>query len=126
MRTQKTLSVLEVAHNDLSSLLSAPLSLSLSLSSSTMAGAAENSSSVVAAAAAADEVEFGFERPEMYKGKLAGTVDPYDRHVFLCYKSYDSWPSRVEESDSDSLPKLLSGALKARKNDIKVKVSFLD
>ncbi|PSR87556.1 Altered inheritance of mitochondria protein [Actinidia chinensis var. chinensis] len=85
-----------------------------------MAGAAENSSSVVAAAD--DEVEFGFERPEMYKGKLAGTVDPpYDRHVFLCYKSYDCWPSRVEESDSDSLPKLLSGALKARKNDIKVK-----
>lgn len=70
-----------------------------------------------------DDVEFGFKRSEMYQSNLAGTVDPYERHVFLCYKSCESWPSRVEDSDSDLLPKLLAAALKARKADIKVKVS---
>ncbi|GFY83110.1 sucrase/ferredoxin-like family protein [Actinidia rufa] len=80
-----------------------------------MAGAAEKFS------LDAGDVEFGFRRPEMYKGKLAGTVEPYGRHVFLCYKSYESWPSRVEDSESEPLPKLLSAALKVRKNDINVK-----
>ncbi|KAA8530192.1 hypothetical protein F0562_004900 [Nyssa sinensis] len=82
-----------------------------------MAGDGESFSSD----AASDDVKFGFQRPEMYKSDLAGTVDPYDRHVFLCYKSHDSWPSRVEDSETDLLPKLLSGALKARKKDISVK-----
>ncbi|XP_057982410.1 altered inheritance of mitochondria protein 32-like [Malania oleifera] len=75
-----------------------------------------------AAAAGGDDLKFGFQRPEMYKSSLAGTVDPpYDRHVFLCFKSPDFWPSRVENSDSDLLPKLLSSAVKSRKNDINVK-----
>ncbi|XP_058188169.1 altered inheritance of mitochondria protein 32-like [Rhododendron vialii] len=102
--------------------LSPPLSLSSPLSS--MAEAVDNTitNSLSSSSAAADDVEFGFKRPEMYKEKLAGTVDPpFDRHVFLCYGSYDSWPSRVESSDSDPLPKLLSGALKTRKNEIGVK-----
>ena len=69
-----------------------------------------------------DDENYGFRRSEMYQSNLAGTVDPYDRHVFLCYKSPEAWASRVEDSESDPLPKLLSSALKARKNDINVKV----
>ncbi|KAL7232644.1 hypothetical protein ACSBR2_010624 [Camellia fascicularis] len=95
--------------------------LSLLTLASSMAGAVENLSSDASVAAADVDVKFGFQRPEMYQSNLVGTVDPYDRHLFLCYKSCDSWPSRVEDSESDALPKLLSGALKARKNDINVK-----
>ncbi|KAK1438814.1 hypothetical protein QVD17_04625 [Tagetes erecta] len=68
-----------------------------------------------------DNVKLGFQRPEMYSEKLSGTAIAYDRHVILCYKTHDLWPSRVESSDSHPLPKLLAGALKARKNDIPVK-----
>ncbi|XP_062105677.1 altered inheritance of mitochondria protein 32 [Humulus lupulus] len=69
----------------------------------------------------ADEDKYGFSRPEMYQSNLAGTVDAYDRHVFLCHKNPEAWASRVEDSESDPLPKLLSSALKARKNDITLK-----
>jgi hypothetical protein len=72
----------------------------------------------------ADDEKYGFRRPEMYQTNLAGTVDAYDRHVFLCYKSPDAWASRVENSESDPLPKLLASALKARKNDITVKTKL--
>lgn len=68
---------------------------------------------------AEEDTNYGFKRNEMYSSNLAGTVDPYDRHVFLCFKSPDAWASRVEE---DFLPKLLSSAVKARKGDITVKV----
>lgn len=71
-----------------------------------------------------DHVKFGFKRSEMYQSNLAGTVSPYDRHVFLCYKSHQSWPPRVESSDADPLPKLLAAAFKARKEDFKLKVSL--
>ncbi|KAL3833121.1 hypothetical protein ACJIZ3_007857 [Penstemon smallii] len=81
---------------------------------STMAGESESFSTTT-------EIEYGFERAEMHQSNLAGTVDPYERHLFLCYKSHEAWPSRVEDSDSDPLPKLLASALKARKNDIPVK-----
>ncbi|KAL3636643.1 hypothetical protein CASFOL_018942 [Castilleja foliolosa] len=81
-----------------------------------MAGESESFSTSVE-----DNTKYGFERAEMFQSSLAGTVDPYDRHVFLCYKTHESWPSRVEDSDSDPLPKLLASALKARKNDIRVK-----
>ncbi|KAL6497556.1 hypothetical protein OROHE_027185 [Orobanche hederae] len=84
-----------------------------------MAGETESLSTAVE-----DSAKYGFDRGEMYKSNLAGTVDPYDRHVFLCYKSHESWPSRVEDSDSDPLPKLLASALQARKNDISVKTRF--
>lgn len=79
--------------------------------------------SSVAVLDAEDSVNFGFERPEMNSAKLSGTVQPpYDRHVFLGYKTYDAWPARIEASDADPLPKLLADTFKARKNDIKVKV----
>ncbi|XP_071702180.1 altered inheritance of mitochondria protein 32-like [Rutidosis leptorrhynchoides] len=68
-----------------------------------------------------DNHKLGFNRPEMYSGQLNGTAISYDRHVILCYKTHDTWPSRVESSDSHPFPKLLAGALKARKNDIPVK-----
>ncbi|XP_020207129.1 altered inheritance of mitochondria protein 32 [Cajanus cajan] len=74
--------------------------------------------------AAADDAVNGFTRPEMYTENLAGTVDAYDRHVFLCYKSHVSWPSRIEASDSDPLPKRVAAAFKARKNDITVKTKI--
>ncbi|KAJ7014129.1 hypothetical protein NC653_003677 [Populus alba x Populus x berolinensis] len=47
-----------------------------------------------------------------------GTVGPYDRHVFLCFKNPDAWLPHVEEDD---LPKLVSTVLKTRKDDITVK-----
>ncbi|XP_010942586.1 uncharacterized protein [Elaeis guineensis] len=65
------------------------------------------------------EVEFGFQRPEFGRQALVGTVQIYDRHVFLCYKSPDVWPSHVEAAESDRLPRLLFAALKARKGDMK-------
>ncbi|KAL8529369.1 hypothetical protein ACS0TY_006697 [Phlomoides rotata] len=82
-----------------------------------MAGESESFST----AAVDENAKYGFERSEMYQGNLSGTVDPYERHVFLCYKSHESWPPRVEDSESDPFPKLLASALKARKNDIKIK-----
>ena len=69
------------------------------------------------------EVEFGFQRPEFGRQALVGTVQIYDRHVFLCYKSPDVWPSHVEAAESDRLPRLLFAALKARKGDMKKRVS---
>ena len=36
-----------------------------------------------------DAVSFGFERKEMYTEKLTGSVHPYERHVFLCYKTHE-------------------------------------
>ncbi|KAH6758542.1 hypothetical protein C2S51_018777 [Perilla frutescens var. frutescens] len=83
-----------------------------------MAGESE---SFTTAVSADDNEKFGFERSEMYQTNLAGTVDYFERHIFLCYKSYESWPSRVEDSDSDPLPKLFASALKARRNEFKVK-----
>ncbi|XP_061343843.1 altered inheritance of mitochondria protein 32-like [Gastrolobium bilobum] len=72
----------------------------------------------------ADDATNGFTRPEMYTENLSGTVDAYDRHVFLCYKSHESWPPRVEASDADPLPKLVAATWKARKNDIAVKTKI--
>lgn len=57
----------------------------------------------------------------MFSLPVANSVEAYDRHVFLCYKSYDAWPSKVEDSDADPLPKLLASVLKARKDDIPLK-----
>ncbi|KAL2320169.1 hypothetical protein Fmac_029138 [Flemingia macrophylla] len=74
--------------------------------------------------ASADDAVNGFTRLEMYSENLAGTVDAYDRHVFLCYGSHVSWPPRVEASDADPLPKRLAASFKARKNDIAVKTKI--
>ncbi|XP_070661404.1 uncharacterized protein [Malus domestica] len=70
---------------------------------------------------ATEDERFGFKRLEMCKEKLAGTVNAYDRHVLLCYKTPEAWPSCVEGSESVLLPKFFASALKARKNDIAVK-----
>ncbi|KAL3378908.1 hypothetical protein AABB24_004699 [Solanum stoloniferum] len=88
-----------------------------------MAGTPENFSTDATADAgnANEDVKFGFQRSEMYQSKLAGTATSYDRHLFLCYKSHETWPARLEASDSDLLPKSFSAALKARKDDIKIK-----
>ncbi|XP_020227034.1 uncharacterized protein LOC109808441 [Cajanus cajan] len=76
------------------------------------------------ASAAVDHAKHGFSRPEMYKESLAGTVDAYERHLFLCYKSHHAWPPRVEASDADPLPKRFAGVWKARKNDVAVKTKI--
>ncbi|KAK7293437.1 hypothetical protein RJT34_16302 [Clitoria ternatea] len=71
-----------------------------------------------------DDATNGFTRPEMYKENLAGTVDAYDRHVFLCYKSHVAWPPRVESSDADPFPKLVAATWKARRNDMPLKTKI--
>ncbi|TQD79005.1 hypothetical protein C1H46_035482 [Malus baccata] len=45
-------------------------------------------------------------------------------HVFLCYKTPEAWPWRIEGSESDPLPKFFASTLKAHKNDITIKVHF--
>lgn len=61
----------------------------------------------------------------MYKTPLAGTVDAYDRHVFLSYRNPENWPHSVEDPESDPLPRLLAAALKSNKNSIQGKVDSL-
>lgn len=65
-----------------------------------------------------EEGDFGAE-------KLAGTVEFYERHVFLCYKKPSFWPARIEASEFDRLPRLLSSVVSARKSDMKKEVNFL-
>ncbi|KAK9209902.1 hypothetical protein WN944_002271 [Citrus x changshan-huyou] len=65
------------------------------------------------------DVEFGFSRPEFRLCQLAGTVDFYERHVFVCYKNPSVWPPRIEAAEFDRLPRLLSAAVGARKPDMK-------
>ena len=79
----------------------------------------------MAASAALDDAKHGFSRSKMYKENLAGTLDAYDHHVFLCYKSHLSWPPRLEASDVDPLPMRVTTVWRARKNDITVKVRSL-
>ncbi|KAE8672443.1 protein kinase PVPK-1-like [Hibiscus syriacus] len=74
--------------------------------------------SYLSTVSAEDAATYGFTRDEMYSTNLAGTVKPYDRHLFLRHKSYTDWASLAEE---DGLPNLLSSGLKSRKNDIPVK-----
>ncbi|KAK9108207.1 hypothetical protein Syun_024218 [Stephania yunnanensis] len=68
-----------------------------------------------------DDVKYGFERPEMHSTSLAGTVDPYDRHVFLCFKSPESWPGRVEDPEYDPLPGRLAEFFNTHKDLIPLK-----
>ncbi|KAL1811423.1 hypothetical protein DCAR_0623553 [Daucus carota subsp. sativus] len=63
----------------------------------------------------AEPLDFGFSRPDFRQAPLVGTVDYYQRHVFLCYKNPDVWPPRIEAAEFDRLPRLLSAALAARK-----------
>ncbi|KAL2904578.1 Ferredoxin 2Fe-2S [Bienertia sinuspersici] len=64
---------------------------------------------------------YGFDRPEMFSSSLSNTVDFYERHLFLCYKNPQSWPSSVENSDDDLLPMLFSSVLKSRQHDLPLK-----
>ncbi|XP_052207397.1 uncharacterized protein LOC127811513 isoform X2 [Diospyros lotus] len=66
-----------------------------------------------------DTAEFGFSRPGFRQSPLVGTVEYYERHVFLCYKNPQVWPPRIEAAEFDRLPRLLSAALMARKGDMK-------
>lgn len=63
---------------------------------------------------------YGFKRSEMYSGTLAGSVGPYGRHVFLCYKSHETWLPRVE---TEGLPQRFAKSFKDRKADFGVEVS---
>ncbi|KAA8527080.1 hypothetical protein F0562_008691 [Nyssa sinensis] len=65
------------------------------------------------------DADFGFLRPEFLQSPLVGTVEHYDRHVFLCYKNPEVWPPRIEAAEFDRLPRLLSAALVERKGDTK-------
>ncbi|KAI3456797.1 hypothetical protein Pfo_013460 [Paulownia fortunei] len=65
------------------------------------------------------EAEYGFSRPDFRQGPLVGTVELYERHVFLCYKNPQVWPPRIEAAEFDRLPRLLAAALAARKSDMK-------
>ncbi|XP_071905483.1 uncharacterized protein [Coffea arabica] len=71
------------------------------------------------AAAVNIDAEFGFSRPDFRQSPLVGTVEFYERHVFLCYKNPQVWPPRIEAAEFDRLPRLLSAALCARKADMK-------
>ncbi|KAJ0965306.1 hypothetical protein J5N97_026444 [Dioscorea zingiberensis] len=70
-------------------------------------------------AAGLSDADFGFQRPDFGRDPLVGTVQEYDRHVFLCYKAPYVWPSHVEAPESDRLPRLLSAALATRMPHIK-------
>ncbi|GLT36745.1 hypothetical protein SLA2020_111050 [Shorea laevis] len=66
-----------------------------------------------------NDPEFGFSRPEFRQKPLSGTVQFYERHLFLCYKNPSVWPPRIEAAEFDRLPRLLSAAVSARKSDMK-------
>lgn len=68
------------------------------------------------------DAEFGFSRSDFRTSQLAGTVEFYQRHVFLCYKNPKVWPPRIEASEFDRVPRLLSAAVMARKADMKKEV----
>lgn len=74
------------------------------------------------AAAVAADAQFGFSRRGFRRSPLAGTVEFYQRHVFLCYKSPKMWPARIEAYEFDRLPRLLYAAVRARNKDMKKKV----
>jgi hypothetical protein len=89
-----------------------------------VAPVASEAQAVLAAAATNLDEELGSQRPELEKEKLAGTVRVHERHVFLCYKAPEERSSRVEATDSDSFPRLLAAAIKARKGSLKTRVSI--
>ncbi|KAL4618559.1 hypothetical protein ACB092_06G019600 [Castanea dentata] len=64
------------------------------------------------------DAEFGFSRLDFRTSQLAGSVEFYQRHVFLCYKNPQVWPSKIEASEFDQVPRLLSVAIMARKADM--------
>ncbi|VFQ91741.1 unnamed protein product [Cuscuta campestris] len=67
------------------------------------------------------DAEFGFSRPDFRQSPLVGTVEFYERHVFLCYKNPQVWPPHIEATEFDRLPRLLAAVLSARRADMKRK-----
>ena len=63
------------------------------------------------------DAEFGFSRLDFRTSQLAGSVEFYQRHVFLCHKNPKVWPPRIEASEFDRVPRLLSAAVMAKKAD---------
>ncbi|KAF3527861.1 hypothetical protein DY000_02038477 [Brassica cretica] len=73
-----------------------------------------------------NDADYGFARPDFRSEQLAGTVQFYERHVFLCYKKPSVWPARIEAAEFDRLPRLLSAAVSARKGSMKKEVLVKD
>jgi hypothetical protein len=73
-----------------------------------------------------DAVAYGFGRPDLQKKKkpLVGSVDHYERHVFLCYHAAESWPAKIEKGAYEPLPNSMVSALRNRKTDMPKKVGF--
>jgi len=64
-------------------------------------------------------------RPDLQKKKpLVGSVDHYERHVFLCYHAAESWPAKIEKGAYEPLPNSMVSALRNRKTDMPKKVGF--
>ncbi|CAJ1971524.1 unnamed protein product [Sphenostylis stenocarpa] len=82
-------------------------------------GSFQNDGLLSAGDAAAADPDFGFSRPDFRQSPLAGTVELYQRHVFLCYKNPRVWPPRIEAAEFDRLPRLLHAAVVARKSHMK-------
>ncbi|KAG7563792.1 Thioredoxin-like superfamily [Arabidopsis suecica] len=82
--------------------------------------AEEVAENVKAVPVSEDEL-YGFKRSEMYSGTLAGSVGPYGRHVFLCYKSHETWLPRVE---TEGLPQRFAKSFKDRKADFGVETKL--
>ncbi|CAH8318334.1 unnamed protein product [Eruca vesicaria subsp. sativa] len=95
--------------NNNNNFLGEPTSRSGSFQSESLLGGGETS----------NDADFGFARPDFRSEELAGTVQFYERHVFLCYKKPSVWPARIEAAEFDRLPRLLSAAVSARKSSMK-------
>ncbi|XP_020225048.1 uncharacterized protein LOC109806928 [Cajanus cajan] len=82
-------------------------------------GSFQNDGLLSAGDAAAADPDFGFYRPDFRQNPLSGSVEFYQRHVFLCYKNPRVWPPRIEAAEFDRLPRLLYAAVVARKSQMK-------
>lgn len=69
-----------------------------------------------------DDAKYGFTRSEMHSKPLVGSVDLYERHVFLCHNTPENWPAKVESPDYDPLPSKFANALRSKKNELPKKV----
>jgi hypothetical protein len=88
-------------------------------------GTAEQQASEGLTRADDDAVAYGFGRPDLQKKKpLVGSVDHYERHVFLCYHAAESWPAKIEKGAYEPLPNSMVSALRNRKTDMPKKVGF--
>ncbi|XP_019460470.1 PREDICTED: altered inheritance of mitochondria protein 32-like [Lupinus angustifolius] len=79
-----------------------------SSSSSSASGSFHNDGLLIGDSSDSD---FGFSRLDFRQSSLPGTVEFYNRHVFLCYKNPRFWPPRIQAADFDRLPRLLYAAL---------------